>query len=70
MAIGGEKMDNQKTLWEQVTDSEAIFYDQDLEEMFWKEREEPCDLADQAHEQWRDEGNPEERHLSPQTYGS
>jgi hypothetical protein len=55
MAIGGEKMKNQKTLWEQVTDSEAVFNDEDLEEVFLKEREEPSDLADQPYEQWRDE---------------
>jgi hypothetical protein len=48
-------MEREKTMWEKVTDSEAVFNDEDLEELFWKEREEPWDLADQAYERWRDE---------------
>jgi hypothetical protein len=48
-------MKNQKTLWQQVTDSEAVFDRKYLEEIFCKENEEPPDLADQAYEQWRDE---------------
>jgi hypothetical protein len=55
MAIGGEKMKNQKTLWQQVTDSEPLFDKEYLEEAFRKENEEPWDLADQAYEHWRDE---------------
>jgi hypothetical protein len=52
---GGEKIKRKKTLWEKVTDSEAAFNEADLEETFWKENEEPWDLADKAYEQWRDE---------------
>jgi hypothetical protein len=55
MVSGGEKMKREKTMSEQVTELEAAFNDQDLEEIFWKENEEPWDLADQAYEQWRDE---------------
>jgi hypothetical protein len=38
-----------------VTESEAVFDKEYLEETFWKENEEPPDLVDQAYEQWRDE---------------
>jgi hypothetical protein len=51
MAVGGGKMDNQKTLWEQVTDSEAVFDKEYLEEAFRKENEEPWDLAEKAYYQ-------------------
>jgi hypothetical protein len=39
MAIGGEKMEREKTIWELVTASERVFNDEDLEEIFWKENE-------------------------------
>jgi hypothetical protein len=48
-------MERQKTLWELVSKKEMVLNEENLEELYWKEGEEPCDLADQAYEQWRDE---------------
>jgi hypothetical protein len=61
MAVGVEKMEREKTMWEKANESEAVFDDEDLEEIFWKENEEPPDLADQAYKQWQDEKRPDER---------
>ena len=48
-------MERRKTMWELVTESEAVFNDENQEEVFWKENEEPWDLPDKAFDQWRDE---------------
>jgi hypothetical protein len=48
-------MERQKTLWELVNEKEMVFDQEAIEEVFWKENEEPWDLADRAYEQWRDE---------------